>query len=285
MRRRGRHDPGGIAVTRVARVAAVTEREFRTVLRTRALWLLSLGFFAVVVGLVWTGGAAAYASAVLDLLTPVEVLVPTLAFAFAYRSILEDRRRGELETIRTYPVSRGEFVVGVYLGRAAALLTVVVVTLGTAGVVVGTGVGVRSSVIASHAGADSPLLFVQFLVLVAVLALVALAVAVAVSAVAGSVRGALALAVALALAFVAGFDLGIVAALTRGYLTGGGLEFVLAVSPNSAFRGLVLTTALEGATTDAGVRAATPAASVLGLFLWWVAGVGLATWRVWRPGR
>ncbi|MFC7081678.1 ABC transporter permease [Halorussus caseinilyticus] len=113
----------------VNRLFAVVGRELTTVVRTRAFLALAGGFAAVVAVLAWTAGAVGYVPLVLDLLTPVEVLVPALALAFGYRSVLGDDERGELDVIRTYPVSRATFVLGVYLGRAAALLVALVVPL------------------------------------------------------------------------------------------------------------------------------------------------------------
>lgn len=264
-------------------LTAVVEREFRTALRNRALVALSIGFVAVVVGLAWSSGPSGYLPLTLDLLTPVEVLVPTLAFAFAYRSILDDGSSGELEMIRTYPVSRRTYVLGVYLGRAAGLLSVVLVALALAGVLVPFLGGPGSDFLATHQGVDSWVLYLRFVTLTAGFAMVVLAVAVAISAVAGSGRVAVGLAVGAVLVLVIGIDLGILVGLTGGYLGAGGVEYVLALSPNSAFRGLVLETVL-GVTTTAGISAANPLASVVGLLVWWIGGLGIALLAVWPDG-
>jgi len=261
------------------RLFAVVDREAWTVARTRSFVAVGLGFAAVSIGLAWTGGAASYVTTTLDLLTPIEVLVPAVAIAFGYRSVLGDIDRGEIEMIRTYPLSRAEFVLGVYLGRAGALVLVVVVPLAVSGVLVALSGGPATTVLASHAGADSPWLFVRFVALTVAFALVVLAVAVAISSIARSVRAAIALGIAVLVALVVGLDLGIVISLSGGvdeWL----LQWLLAVSPNSAYRGLVLETVVRPVTAT-GVRTAAPIASVLGLTAWLVGTLVLAIRTVW----
>lgn len=264
----------------VARLFAVSDRELRTVLRTRAYAVLAVGFAVLVIGLAWTSGATGYVPLVLDLLTPVEALVPALALAFGYRSVLGDERRGELEVVRTYPLSRWGYVLGVYLGRAAALLVVVLAPLAAAAVFVPLVGGAQSSVIASHAGADSVLLYLRFLVLTAGFTLVVLSAALAVSTTATDVRAAIALGVALLVALVVGFDFGVVAGLAAGVVGDADLQYVLALSPNSAYRGLVLETVVSAVSTRA-TRAAAPLANVLGLLLWLAATLLVSVWTVW----
>ncbi|WP_135827612.1 ABC transporter permease [Halorussus halobius] len=267
----------------VDRLFVVASRELTTVARTRAFLALAAGFAALVAALAWSAEPTGYAPLVLDLLTPVEVLVPALALAFGYRTVLGDRERGELDVVRTYPVSRATFVVGAYLGRAAALLVAVVVPLfGVAALVPAVG-GVGTTVVASHAAADSPVLYVRFVVLAAAFALVLMAVAMAVSATARSTRAGLAVAVALGLALVVGFDAGIVAGLAGGVVGDDALGLALGASPNSAFRGLVLSTVVGGVESSAPV--ADPAASLFGLAAWLVGSLGLAAVTVWSGRR
>jgi ABC-2 type transport system permease protein len=267
----------------VDRLLATADRELTTVVRTRAFLALALGFAVVVVGLAWTGGPAGYLPAVLALLTPVEVLVPALALAFGYRAISGDATRGELDVVRTFPVARSTYVVGVYLGRAAALLVAVLSPLLAVVPLVALAGGTKTDVIASFAGADSFVLYVRFVVLVAGFALVVLAVALAVSTIARSGRSALVAAVTVALLLVVGLDLAVVTGLGVGIVGDAGLGYLLALSPNSAFRGLVLDTVV-GAAAPTG-PAARPVAAVLGLLAWLVAALALAAVTVWSPAR
>ncbi|MFB6165412.1 MAG: ABC transporter permease [Haloarculaceae archaeon] len=264
----------------VDRAVVVAQREFETVVRTRTIAVLALGYVAVILGLVVAAGTAGYLPLTYDLLTPVEVLVPVLAFAFGYRSILADAERGELETVRTYPVSRASYVAGVYLGRLAGFLTVVLGPLLLAGAFVAVFGKGHVSVIATHRTIDSPAIYFRFVALTAGFALVALAIATAVSAVARSTREALALVAVLFVALVVGFDASIVAALTGGLLGPDRLAPVLALSPNSAYRGLVLSLAI-GETYTRGAPTGSALLNALGLLAWTVAAGAVAVRSVW----
>jgi len=263
----------------VDRLFAVAGRELTTVARTRAFLALAGGFAAIVGALAWTGAPVGYVPLVLDLLTPVEVLVPALALAVGYRAILGDRERGELDVLRTYPVSRPTYVLGVYLGRASALVVAVVGPLLAVAALVPLFGGVGTTVIASHGAADSPVLYVRFVVLTAAFALVLAAAATAISATAGTTRAGLAVAVAVGLALVVGFDAGLVAGLAGGVLPEDALGVALALSPNGAFRGLVLATVAGGAESNG---PGTPSAvRVAGLLAWLAGSLALATLSVW----
>ncbi len=264
------------------RLFAVAGRELSTVARTRAFLLLAAGFALIVTALAWTAGSVGYVPMVLDLLTPVEVLVPALALAFGYRSILGDAERGELDLIRSYPVERPTFVFGVYLGRAAALLVAVLVPLLAVPAFVAVSPSTRTSVVASHSAMGSPLVYVRFVFLTAVFSLVAMAAAILVSATARSTRAGIAVAVALGAALVLGFDAALVAGLSGGLLSPGGLEPLLALSPTSAYRGLVLEAALGGVAGDA---LASPAISAVGLAVWLAGSLLGATATVWSRTR
>lgn len=263
------------------RLVAVAQREFDSVRRTRTFALLAAGFFAVAVGLAWvSAGGAGYVPLALDLLTPLELLVPVLALAFGYRALLGDRQRGELDVLRTYPVTPGTVVGGVFVGRATALLATLLVSLAAAPILVVLS-GNAISVVAVHATADSWLLYLRFVVLTAAYAVVVLAVAVAVSSVARTTRQALALAVALFLAVAVGFDVSAVAALTGGALSPENVSALLAFSPSGAYRGLVLELVLRPATTRLTEPVASPLLNLGGLLLWTVGGLAVSVLTVW----
>ena len=263
-------------------VREVAEREFRTVLRTPAYWLLAAGTLVLVAGLTWLGSPSGYLPLVLDLATPLEAVVPVVAFAFGYRAILGDRERGELETVRTYPISAAEYTFGVFLGRAVAVLSVFVASLAIAGVLVLLAGSDDPRTVAAHATVDTPLVFLRLLVLVALFALVALAVALLVSAAAQSVRSGLVLATLLVVLLVVGLDAALVGGLTAGLLPAEATTLLSAFSPNSAFRSLVfgLAVAPVGALdvpTGPGVLPA-----LAGLGVWLAGALAATTWLAWR---
>ncbi|MFB6093084.1 MAG: ABC transporter permease [Haloquadratum sp.] len=266
----------------MATLFVVTTRELRTIARTPALVALSVAFAVSIVGVAWagTGGGGGFVPLTLDLLTFVEVLVPLLAVAFGYRSILGDRQTGELDVIRTFDATRRSYVGGVYLGRALALVALVVGTLLVVGLFVPFLTADIPTFLAINEAADSGLRYVRFVVLSALFTLVALAATVAISAAARTVRTAFALAAALAVTFVIGADTALVAGLSGGVISPDGLSVLLAFSPNSAFRGLVLATAV-GVVGGAEVAAGSPLLNLLGLLAWWLGSLAVAVWRVW----
>ncbi|MFC7046584.1 ABC transporter permease subunit [Halobacteriaceae archaeon GCM10025711] len=265
------------------RLFVLVDRELQTVVRTPTFAFLVLGFAAVVVGTTLTGGSTGgrYVPTTLDLLPMMELLVPVLAFAFGYRAVLADTQRGEMEMLRTYPVSKLTLALGVYVGRATALLASVILPLLVAVVIVVLTGGGGPSFIAQHAGGDSVLLYFRFVVLTSIFALVVLAVALAVSAASRSTREALALAVGFLVVLVIGLDLGIIAGLAGGVVSDDTLVWLLAASPNSAYRGLVLET-VAGVVSTSSARAAAPAANLLGLAAWLVVSLAVAVRTVWE---
>ncbi|SFR41565.1 ABC-2 type transport system permease protein [Halogeometricum rufum] len=266
----------------VEHLFVVATRELRTVVRTPALLALSAAFAASVVGVAWagTGGGGGFVPLTLDLLTFVEVLVPLLAFAYGYRTIVDDRLTGELDVLRTYDVSRFAYVGGVYVGRGVALVGTVVVALVLGGALVPLLTADVPTFLAVNTAADSALRFVRFVVLAAAFTLVVLAATLAVSAAARTVRTAFALAAVLAALFVLGIDTTLLAGLAAGVVPADGVGALLAFSPNSAFRGLVLSAAV-GVVGGAEVAAGDPLWNLVGLFVWWAVGLGVAVWRVW----
>jgi ABC-2 type transport system permease protein len=257
---------------------ATVRRELRTVSRTRVHLLLAGGFGLAVVGLVWLSGATGYVPTVLSLLTPLEVLLPVLTAAFVYRSVLGDRERGELALVRTYPTRVRTYVLGVYLGRATALLGAVLVPLLLVMTMVALG-SRDATFLVQHSGLDSPTLFVRFVVLTALFAAVLAAVFTALSAVVRAVRRGIALAVALVVVLVVGLDLAIVAGLATGLLPEGVLPVVLTLTPNGAYRSLVLETVVAPVVTSP-VRAGAPLPAVLGLLAWGVGSLLVGTLAV-----
>ncbi|MFB6251232.1 MAG: ABC transporter permease [Halobellus sp.] len=260
----------------------VATRELRTIARTPALLALSAAFVVSVFGVAraGTGGGGGFVPLTLDLLTFVEVLIPLLAVAFGYRSILGDRETGELDVLRTFDVSRTAYVGGVYLGRALALVSLVVGTLLAVGLLVPFLTADIPTFLAINAAADSGVRYVRFVALAAGFTLTVLGATVAISAAARTVRTAFALAAALAAALVLGIDTALVTGLAAGVIPERGLSALLALSPNSAFRGLVLSTVVGvlGGTT---VTAGNPLANAGGLGLWWLSSLVIAIWRVW----
>ncbi|WP_251330413.1 ABC transporter permease subunit [Haloplanus pelagicus] len=261
---------------------AVFAREVRAASRSWTYALLAAVVTFVVFGVARAGNgpSAGYVPTVVDVLLVVEVLVPAVAFAVGYRAVADDAERGRLDVFATYPLPASAYVGGVYAGRAVALLGVVVAPLAVLGLHVATTAAPATTVFATHRGVDSPLLFVRFLALTAAFALVALAIAVALSAAAGSRRRAILLALVGLLVVVVGADVTVFGAMAGD--TGIGLGSLLALSPSSAYRGLVFETVLYVAFTGRSAFVSTSAA-VTSLVVWGLASLLAATLAIrWR---
>jgi ABC-2 type transport system permease protein len=264
-------------------LGTIVRRELSTAVGRSTYVGVWFGLVTVLLGIAWFGGGirAGYLSTIIDLSTPLELLVPVFGFMLGYRAIIEDRRRGILDVLRTYPVSPWQVVIGVYLGRAIGLTAV----LSTALSVLIAPIALTDSreylFYASHTSGDSIGLFFRFIVLTVAFALVMLAVAIAISALAGATRTAIAaLGVALfGLFFVA--DIALVFGLARGAIAEGSLVNSLAISPLSAYRGLVIETTVS-VTAGTGPKAASPIASALGLFVWWIGSLAVAAVAISR---
>jgi len=112
-----------------------------------------------------------------------------------YRALLSDGASGELAVIRTYPVRVSEYVAGVLLARTVALVAVVGVPYAVVGAGVWLTVAPDTGIFATHAGIDSPVLYLRFLAFVLLLGAAYVSLAAAVSALAASRRSAIALGV------------------------------------------------------------------------------------------
>lgn len=260
----------------------VFRREILTVLRTRAYLALGIGYIAVVVAAAWFSGGAesGYLPAASSLSTPTELLVPVVAFALGYRVILSDRSTGELDVLKTYGIGRAEYVLGVYAGRLVALSVILVAPLVVVAALVWTQSGPSITVIAWHGGVDSPLLLARFAVLTVGFGAAVLSVAVAVSAVSGSTRSALALVVLVWIVLALGADLGVISSVVAEAVSDDAVVWLTSLSPNTAFRGLVLESVVGVASSN--VRATSAVASTVSLGLWTVGPLVVAVKTIWK---
>ncbi len=257
-------------------------REIQTVLRTHAFLGLGFGYAALIVGAAWFSGGAhsGYLPAAASLTTVSELVVPVFAFALGYRVVLNDRATGELEVLKTYGLRRSEYVLGVYAGRLVALAAALVAPLVVVGALAWYYAGPHTTVIAWHGGADAPLLLVRFALLTILFGAAVLAVSVAVSAVSDSVRSALAAVVLVWLVIALGADIGVISAILTERVGDSTVVWLTSLSPNTAYRGLVMETVVGVAVGE--VRATSAVVSTASLFAWTGAGLAVASATVWR---
>lgn len=259
----------------------VFQREVRTLWRTRLVWILAFGFFVVILGTGLVGGAGGYVPLSLSLMTPLELLIPVLAAGLGYRAILADRERGEVHILRTYPIAPETFIGGVYLGRLAAMLSITIASLLITGILVPL-LNPSPASLQQTAGLDSPLLYFRFIVFTAVFAAVVLAVMLLLSATVRNARRGIVMTVVTVSTIAVGFDLVIILGLAGNLVAMESLPGYLALSPGSAYRGLVMGFVVAPAVTRA-VDLVVPVLSLVGLLLWGFLSLTTAAWQVWKP--
>lgn len=256
-------------MSRLETLQPIVGRELLTVVRSRVFVGLVVGVTLVSFGMVFAGGGSevGYVPAAVDLLTPLEVVVPALAGALGYQAITEDAQSGELDVLQTYPVPPWVYVVGVFVGRAITMAVALIVPLAVVGFYLSTQSPADPPTLATHTGIDSPVLFLRFILLTLAYGFVALSIAITVSAVAWSRRTAIALVVLVFGVVVVGIDIVLLRGFGVGWIGANQLTTVLALSPASAYRGLVFETVLYVAfERDSGYAA--PILSALGLTVW-----------------
>jgi len=269
----------------LAILSTLIGRELRTAARTRSYYLFGLAVGGVLLGLTLGGGGAAtgYIPTVVDLLLPLEVLVPILAVAIGYRAIPSDLDRGEVAMVDTYAVSPATYVGAVYLGRAAVLSAIVGVALVAVGIVVAVVAAPDTGVFATHSGVDSPILFGRFLILTLLFGNALVAVVLLASVAVASARTAIVAAIGAVLVGVVGGEAAILLGVLDGMFNEATLRLVLGFVPNSAYRGLVFETVI-GVLSAGESGYASPLIGMIGLVLWTVASLGAAArllrWRI-----
>ncbi|WP_205944646.1 ABC transporter permease [Pelagibius litoralis] len=264
----------------MSRILAVSASEFAIARRNRWVFMAT-GIMTLFALALTFAGAAPTGSLGVDLLT-VSVasmttlsvyLTPLLALLMAFDAIAGEAERGGLALLMTYPVSRGELLLGKFAAQLGVLAFAVMVGFGAAG---------ATAALAGGAGAESLAALARLIGTSILLGGAFLALGYAVSAVGGSSTGAAGLAAGLWLVFVVLYDLGLLGAVVfddGGTFTRTVFPWLLTVNPADAFR-LWNVAAAEGvalATGMTGAASALPAwAAPAALILWPLLALGLA---------
>ena len=270
----------------IARILAVAAAEFALARRNR--WVLMATVIMTLFALALTfAGAAPTGALGVDLLT-VSVasmttlsvyLAPLLALMMAFDAIAGEAERGGLALLLTYPVSRGELLLGKFAAQLAILAFAFAIGFGAAG---------AAAALAGGAGTESLIALARLIGTSVLLGASFLALGYAVSAIAGSATAAAGLAAGLWLVFVVLYDLGLLGAVVLddgGTFTRSVFPWLLTVNPADAFRlwnvaaadGVALATGMTGAANALPAWAA-PAA----LLLWPLLALGLARFAFGR---
>jgi Cu-processing system permease protein len=263
-------------------IVTLAGKEFRDRLRNR--WVLAVALVFAVFSLViaYAGGAQQGAVGlrsleftVTSLVSLVIYLAPLIALLLGFDAIVGERERGSLDLLLAHPITRGELLLGKYLGLALALALAMLAGLATVGGVLVWQFGTRALF---H--------YTGFVVSALLMGFAFLSLAVLVSVLARDRTRASGAAIVLWFFFVLVFDLALLGVLvaTAGRYGGEVFPYLLLLNPADVFRILNLFSAND-VRSAYGLTSMTPPllsrADVLtGVMLAWIAvPLALANWK------
>lgn len=263
-------------------IAAIAAKEFRDRLRNRWVLAVALVFTAFSLAITYFGGAQQGAVGlrsieftIASLVSLVIYLIPLIALLLGFDAIVGEQERGSLDLLLSLPITRGELLLGKYLGLAGAL---------TASTLAGFAlVAVLLWRQFSSAGLFH---YMGFMLSSVLLGLAFLSLAVLVSVLASERTRASGMAIAAWFFFVLVFDLLVLGALvsTGGRYGGDFVAYLLLLNPADVFRILNIFS-LDDVRTLYGLTSVVPGALakpwLMGTVMlgWIVLPLGLAGWR------
>lgn len=132
-------------------VLVVARKEFWDRLRNR--WIVAVAGIFTVFALVIAYFGAAQGGAVgfqrmdltiTSLVSLVIYLVPLIALLLGYDAVVGERERGSLDLLLSQPLTRGELLLGKYLGLASALAVSTIAGFGLVGILLSYGIGLAA---------------------------------------------------------------------------------------------------------------------------------------------
>ncbi|MBI5271138.1 MAG: ABC transporter permease [Burkholderiales bacterium] len=266
-------------------VAAIAAKEFRDRIRNRWVLAVAVVFTVFSLAIAYLGGAQQGAvglrsaeATIASLVSLVIYLIPLIALLLGFDAVVGERERGSLDLLLALPITRGELLLGKYLGLAAAL------TLSTL-----AGFALVAVQMGRQLGANGLYHYLGFMASSVLLGLAFLSLAVMLSVFARDRTRASGLAISLWFLFVLVFDLLLLGLLvlggTRlGALGGEAFPYLLLLNPADVFR-ILNVFSLEDLRTLYGLGSIVPPAlanpwlmgsAMLG---WILAPLALASWR------
>ncbi|WP_205752971.1 ABC transporter permease [Cupriavidus oxalaticus] len=257
-------------------VAAIAAKEFRDRMRNRWVLAVAVVFTALSVAIGYFGGAEqgvlgprSLEFVITSLASLVIYLVPMIALLLGFDAVVGERERGSLDLLLSLPLTRGELLLGKYLGLAAALL------LATAG-----GFALMAVLLARQFGWPGLYHYLGFVASAGLLGLAFLSLALWLSVLSRDRAQASGLAIGLWFFFVLVFDLLLLGLLVAGAGEGGAsgsgtdwIAWLLLLNPADLFR-IVNAFSLDQLRSAGGVASIVPPA----LASPWPTGAALLAW-------
>jgi len=120
-------------------IVAIAEKEFKDGLRNRWLIAITLIFAILASGLSWFGSASvgtvgfgSIANTITSLSSLSVFLLPLIALLLSYHAIVGEDEDGTLLLLLTYPITKGELLIGKLLGQSSILSLATIIGFGSA---------------------------------------------------------------------------------------------------------------------------------------------------------
>ena len=246
----------------------IARKELSDGLRNRWLLAISLLFAVLAVGIAWLGAAASgqlgftsIPATIASLASLATFLVPLIALLLAYDAIVGEDEAGTLMLLLTYPLGRGQLLLGKFVGHGLILALATLIGFGCAALAIAVLVDDIELGLLAWA-------FGRFMLSSTLLGWVFLALAYVLSSKVSEKSSAAGLALGVWFLFVLVFDLALLAllVLSEGKFNPDLLPWLLLLNPADVYR-LINLSGFEGGSA-AGVMALGGDLPIGGLLLW-----------------
>lgn len=247
----------------------IARKELSDGLRNRWLLAISVLFALLAVGIAWFGAAASgqlgftsIPATIASLASLATFLMPLIALLLAYDAIVGEDEGGTLMLLLTYPLGRGQILLGKFLGHG--LILALATLIGFGGAMLAIAVLVKDIQLGLLLWA-----FGRFMLSSTLLGWVFLALAYVLSSKAGEKSTAAGLALGVWFLFVLVFDLALLAllVLSEGRLSPELLPWLLLLNPTDVYR-LINLSGFEGGGSAMGVLSLGSDLPLPGAALW-----------------
>lgn len=247
----------------------IARKELNDGLRNRWLLAISLVFALLAVGIAWFGAAASgqvgftsIPATIASLASLATFLMPLIALMLAYDAIVGEEEGGTLMLLLTYPLGRGQILLGKFVGHGLILALATLIGFGCAAVAIAVLVeDVELSLLVWAFG--------RFMISSTLLGWVFLALAYVLSSLAREKSTAAGLALGLWFLFVLVFDLALLAVLviSEGKFNPDLLPWLLLFNPTDIYR-LINLTGFDVGSSAVGVLTLGDDLPISGWLLW-----------------
>ena len=248
---------------------SIAGKEFSDGLRNRWLLAISLLFAILAVGIAWLGAAASgqlgftsIPATIASLASLATFLMPLIALLLAYDAIVGEDEGGTLMLLLTYPLGRGQILLGKFVGHGLILALATLIGFGCAAVAIALLVDDVELGLLLWA-------FGRFMVSSTLLGWVFLALAYVLSSKASEKSSAAGMALGVWFLFVLVFDLALLAVLvlSKGRFNPDLLPWLLLLNPTDIYR-LINLSGFEGSGNAVGLMALSRDLPVPASLLW-----------------